>query len=63
RPPLSTPLTVLTGDTDPQVTPDEARAWSRHTTAAFTLHTFTGGHFYLNDHMPQVQEVLRDILV
>ncbi|QFQ97796.1 thioesterase [Streptomyces phaeolivaceus] len=63
RPPLSTPLTVLTGDMDPQVTPDEARAWARHTTGTFTLRTFTGGHFYLNEHMPEVREVLRGILM
>jgi surfactin synthase thioesterase subunit len=53
-PPLECPITVLTGDADSEVTMDEARAWSEHTTGAFDLQVFTGGHFYLNDHAPAV---------
>lgn len=48
-PPLRCPLTVLTGDADPWVTPDEARAWRGHTAGPFESHTFPGGHFYLNE--------------
>lgn len=59
RPPLRTPVTVLTGDTDPQVTPEEAAAWAAHTSAAFTRHTFTGGHFYLTEHIPEVLDLIR----
>ncbi|MFJ1811406.1 MULTISPECIES: thioesterase II family protein [unclassified Streptomyces] len=62
RPPLHIPLTVLTGDNDPQVTAEEAAAWAEHTTHPLTLHTFTGGHFYLNEHMSEVQAVLRRAL-
>ncbi|HEV7974273.1 thioesterase II family protein [Amycolatopsis sp.] len=53
-PPLECPITVLTGDADTEVTMDEARAWSEHTTGAFDLRVFIGGHFYLNDHAPAV---------
>ncbi|WP_078852181.1 thioesterase II family protein [Streptomyces sp. NRRL B-3229] len=62
RPPLGTPITALTGDTDPEVTPEEAAAWASHTTAAFALHTFTGGHFFLDDHMTEVLTILRGLL-
>ncbi|KUO23140.1 thioesterase II family protein [Streptomyces dysideae] len=62
RPPLRTPVTVLTGDNDPQVTAEEAAAWAEHTTHAFALRTFKGGHFYLNEHLPEVQAVLRGLL-
>ncbi|WP_250285771.1 alpha/beta fold hydrolase [Frankia sp. CiP1_Cm_nod2] len=41
------PVTVFTGDVDPQVTIDEAQAWRGHTTGAFGLRVFPGGHFYL----------------
>ncbi|MFD7833931.1 thioesterase II family protein [Streptomyces sp. NPDC059761] len=46
--PLTCPLFVLTGDSDPHVTPEEARAWERHTTGPYALRTYPGGHFYLN---------------
>ncbi|WP_131770499.1 thioesterase II family protein [Candidatus Protofrankia californiensis] len=41
------PVTAFTGDTDPQTTIDEADAWRDHTTGAFGLRVFPGGHFYL----------------
>lgn len=62
RPPLTTAITVLTGDDDPQVTADEARAWSAHTTGPFAVHTFKGGHFYLTEHSAAVLGHLRQAL-
>ncbi|MFD8124610.1 thioesterase II family protein, partial [Streptomyces albidoflavus] len=49
-PALSCPITVFTGDADPKVTLDEARAWETHTDAGFDMHTYPGGHFFLSDH-------------
>lgn len=43
------PVVAMTGDADPQVPVDDARAWVDHTEADFELHVFPGGHFYLND--------------
>ncbi|HEX5406866.1 MAG TPA: alpha/beta fold hydrolase [Pseudonocardiaceae bacterium] len=43
------PLTALVGDADPKTTPEEARAWSVHTTDRFDLRVFPGGHFYVAD--------------
>jgi pyochelin biosynthesis protein PchC len=62
-PPLSCPVTALIGDSDPMVTPDEARAWAEHTTGPFALRVFAGGHFFLTDHSPQVTRILRSALM
>ncbi|WP_018216010.1 thioesterase II family protein [Salinispora vitiensis] len=48
--PISCPVTALTGAADPKVTPDEVRAWERHTTGPFACHVLPGGHFFLTDH-------------
>ncbi len=56
---LGCPVTVLTGDADTMTTVAEARAWSQHTDGPSDLHVFPGGHFYLNDRVPEVTDVLR----
>jgi surfactin synthase thioesterase subunit len=62
-PDLRCPITALVGDSDPQVTQDEARSWSKHTTAGFDLHVFDGGgHFYLNTRWDEVVARVRDVL-
>ncbi|MGK5638814.1 thioesterase II family protein [Streptomyces sp. URMC 126] len=54
------PITVLTGDSDPKTTLDEAKAWERHTTGSFDLRVFTGGHFFIGDRSAEVMEVLKE---
>lgn len=46
---LSCPVTAFLGDADPLVTPDDARAWARHTTGPATLRVLPGGHFHLTE--------------
>ncbi len=58
-PPLGCPVSVLTGDDDPQVTLDEARAWAEHTRGTFELQVFAGGHFYLNSCADEVTAAVR----
>ncbi|MFF3226783.1 thioesterase II family protein [Nocardia suismassiliense] len=53
-PQLTCPITVLTGDNDPEVTLDEARAWAGHTSGRFELTVLPGGHFFLTDHITAV---------
>ena len=53
-PPLSCPVVAFTGDADPQVTLAEAERWREHTSAGFELHTYPGGHFYLDTHAADV---------
>lgn len=57
-PAIGCPVVVLTGEQDPQVTCDEARAWREHTTCAFELRSFPGGHFYLDTHTTAVTEIV-----
>ncbi|MFG2938841.1 thioesterase II family protein [Streptomyces sp. NPDC048282] len=57
-PPLDCPITALTGIDDPKVTPEEAQAWREHTTAAFDLVAFPGGHFYLTARAAEVARVI-----
>ena len=44
------PVHALLGEADPNVKLDNVRAWAKHTTGGFTLRTFSGGHFYPDDH-------------
>lgn len=54
--PLDVPITVCVGDEElPEL---RTESWSEHTTAAFALRVFSGGHFYLR---PRRDELLRVI--
>lgn len=55
---LSCPVVVLTGESDPQVTPEEAQAWQDHTSGPFELVTYPGGHFFLVDQASAVIEAI-----
>jgi surfactin synthase thioesterase subunit len=54
------PLSVLTGDSDPKTTLDEANDWAQHTTAACDIHTFHGGHFFLTQHLDAICGLIRE---
>ncbi|WP_055700799.1 thioesterase II family protein [Streptomyces silaceus] len=57
-PRLDCPVIALTGDADPRVTVEAARVWERETQGAFSCHVLTGGHFFLDDHLPYVADVI-----
>ncbi|CAM5460122.1 Thioesterase OS=Streptomyces alboniger OX=132473 GN=CP975_24375 PE=3 SV=1 [Streptomyces alboniger] len=57
-PRLACPLTALTGDQDPRVTVEGARAWESETEGRFSCHVLAGGHFFLDAHMPYVTGVI-----
>ncbi|MBQ0851996.1 thioesterase [Streptomyces sp. BH-SS-21] len=61
-PALGCPVTVFTGDRDPQVTMDEALAWREHTTGPFDLEVFEGGHFYLSSDPATTLDRLESVL-
>ncbi|HEV2637452.1 MAG TPA: alpha/beta fold hydrolase [Actinocrinis sp.] len=52
------PITVLTGDRDPKTSLDDAQAWQKHTTGAFDVQVFPGGHFFLSDQTDDVVKIL-----
>jgi surfactin synthase thioesterase subunit len=51
-------ISVVTGDSDPKTTLEEAKAWARHTTGSFDLHVFAGGHFFLTDHADEIIKII-----
>ncbi|MGW4894542.1 thioesterase II family protein [Kitasatospora sp. NPDC004240] len=55
---VSAPITGLSGDADPRVSPAEVAQWARHTTAGCELEVFPGGHFYLVEQAPAVAALL-----
>ncbi|WP_432162615.1 thioesterase II family protein [Streptomyces tendae] len=63
RPPLSCPIHVLTGDTDPELgeerSRDRAGGWAGLTTARTEVRVFSGDHFYLT---PRRREVVATVL-
>ncbi|WP_328552743.1 MULTISPECIES: thioesterase II family protein [unclassified Streptomyces] len=62
-PRLRCPVVALTGDADPRVPVAEVAAWERETERAFTTCVLPGGHFYLDDHLPYVAQVLTQAAV
>lgn len=56
------PLTVLAGTDDPIVPLDNSAAWHAHTDTGSVLHTFDGGHFYLDQHIPAVADLVTGTL-
>ncbi|MFE3739250.1 thioesterase II family protein [Streptomyces sp. NPDC059096] len=52
----------LTGDQDPHVPLDDAAAWRGHTTGAFDLKVFSGGHFFLADDEPEIATLVTETL-
>jgi surfactin synthase thioesterase subunit len=58
-PPLTIPVTAITGDADPDVTPERNARWSEATTGAFKSLVLPGDHFYL---VPQQTAVITEVL-
>ncbi|MFE2336715.1 thioesterase II family protein [Streptomyces coelicoflavus] len=59
EPKLHCSVVAMTGDHDPQVSIEEAGAWSEHTAGTFELRVFPGGHFFINRHSSQVTAEIR----
>ncbi|WP_105971051.1 thioesterase II family protein [Streptomyces geranii] len=55
-----TPITMFTGDADPHTTLEEGRAWADATTGPFAYQVFRGGHFYLDDRLPELARLVSD---
>lgn len=51
---VSCPIYACLGDADEVATYEKMAPWSQRTTSEFTARVFTGHHFYLNDHLPEL---------
>jgi len=57
-PPLNCPITAFCGMGDEEETCDRVAAWRERTTASFTLKKFSGDHFFVNQAMPKIAEII-----
>ncbi|MFI6171700.1 thioesterase II family protein [Nocardia sp. NPDC051052] len=55
---IDAPIQVLGGDDDPFIEPRHLYAWSAHSRANVQVILFAGGHFYLNEHIDGIVELL-----
>lgn len=59
---ISAPIVVMTAVDDPWTTVEDAMAWHEHTSGGSAIHTFDGGHFYLEQHAHRVITVITEAL-
>lgn len=61
-PALDCPIAVFAGSDDPVAPVEDTRPWRDQCTGEFCLRVFSGGHFFLNDHLPEIARDVRDRL-
>ncbi|MFD7524500.1 thioesterase II family protein [Paenibacillus chitinolyticus] len=54
---LDCAMTVFAGKRD-KMRETDVLEWKRHTTGAFTAHSFDGGHFFINDFQKEIVDIL-----
>ncbi|MFH8979032.1 thioesterase II family protein [Streptomyces sp. NPDC017890] len=59
---LRAPVTVFRGEDDARVTAEEAAGWRAHTKATCEVHAFSGGHFFLHDHVSEISGLVNGAL-
>ncbi|ONM46028.1 thioesterase II family protein [Nocardia donostiensis] len=59
---VGAPIHAHLGLQDPRVPTEEAQAWNLHTTGAFELTTYPGGHFYLNQQAPALVRAIEAVM-
>ena len=51
---VSCPISAYLGDDDEIATPQKVQPWADRSTGEFSMRQFSGHHFYLNDHLPEL---------
>ncbi|WP_420630850.1 thioesterase II family protein [Candidatus Leptofilum sp.] len=57
--PLNCPITMLGGEADPLVPPENLAEWAVHSSSPGKMHLFSGDHFYLQGQETAVWQVIR----
>jgi surfactin synthase thioesterase subunit len=55
---VAAPIHAMAGDQDPYITLGDLYGWGKHTTDTVKVTMFEGGHFYLNQHIEALAELL-----
>lgn len=58
---IAADIYALGGERDHRITEDMLRRWEIHTGGAFTLSLFDGGHFYVNEYLEDVAELVNEL--
>jgi len=58
---ITADIHALGGRSDHRIDQDMLNRWAPHTDGAFTLTMFDGGHFYVNDHLDTVAELVNEL--
>jgi len=56
---LNTPLTILHGQAEKNFDEEGARAWQHFTHDAMDFHSFSGGHFFIYDHIEAICDIIK----
>jgi surfactin synthase thioesterase subunit len=59
--PLEIPITIMFGS-DEDITYDEALTWQEVTNHPVSIHQFSGGHFFIFDHLPEICSLISQTL-
>lgn len=63
RPAFAVPVTALGGEQDPDTTGERLARWDDLTTGRTAARWFSGGHFYLHDHLDDLMAIIEDTLL
>ena len=62
-PPLNIPITLLAGEEDQKTPYENLLPWQEETNYPINIEEFSGGHFFLFDHIPQITELFSKTLL
>ena len=59
---IKCPITAMCGRSDPMETIEMMKSWEKHTSGAFSVSEYDGGHFYLSESREKVCADISDII-
>jgi len=59
---LNCSITILNGVQDEDVSTEDVEEWKAHTDHKCNIHTFPGGHFFLNDETEKIVDIINNTL-
>lgn len=60
--PLNCPIDVFVGDSDRSIPLEMSEPWSEQTSAEMNRHVFSGGHFFIDEYLREIQSIVANSL-